>query len=91
MAEQLRPEQNGRHFPDDFCKRIFVEENIILLSIPAGPIDRHYIRIGSGNEFSSNRRQAITRSIVILYTAGLDEFLTQVKLSLWMWLQVLWN
>ena len=40
----LRPRQNGRHFPDDIFKRIFVNENarilieISLKFVPKGPI-----------------------------------------------------
>ena len=41
----LRPRQNGRHFPDDFFKRIFLIENvwipikISLKFVPKGPIN----------------------------------------------------
>ena len=41
----LRPRQNGRHFPDDIFKRIFLNENVwILINIslkfvPRGPIN----------------------------------------------------
>ena len=39
------PEQNGRHFPDDIFKRIFLNENVRILiqismkSVPKGLID----------------------------------------------------
>ena len=42
----LRPRQNGRHFPDDTFKRIFVNENvrisikISLKFVPKGPINK---------------------------------------------------
>ena len=41
----LRPRQNGRHFPDDTFKRIFLNENvriaikISLKFVPKGPIN----------------------------------------------------
>ena len=41
----LRPRQDGRHFPDDTFKRIFVNENvsipikISLKFVPKGPIN----------------------------------------------------
>ena len=41
----LRPRQNGRHFPDDTFKRIFLNENvrisikISLMVVPKGPIN----------------------------------------------------
>ena len=41
----LRPRQNGRHFPDDIFKRIFLNENvkfsinISLKFVPRGPIN----------------------------------------------------
>ena len=41
----LRPRQNGRHFPDDIFKRIFLNENvwislkISLKFVPKGPIN----------------------------------------------------
>ena len=41
----LRPRQNGRHFPDDTFKRIFLNENvrisikISLKFVPQGPIN----------------------------------------------------
>ena len=41
----LRPRQNGRHFADDTFKRIFVNENVIILIeislkfVPKGPIN----------------------------------------------------
>ena len=41
----LRPRQNGRHFPDDTFKRIFLNENIIISIkispkfVPKGPIN----------------------------------------------------
>ena len=41
----LRPRQNGRHFPDDIFKFIFLNENVWILtkislkSVPNGPID----------------------------------------------------
>ena len=40
----LRPKQNGRHFPDDIFKRIFLNENVwisinfSLKFVPKGPI-----------------------------------------------------
>ena len=45
LINTLRPRQNGRHFPDDIFKRIFLNENVrILLKIslkfvPKGPIN----------------------------------------------------
>ena len=42
----LRPRQNGRHFPDDICKWIFLNENvgisikISLKFVPKGPINK---------------------------------------------------
>ena len=39
-----RPRQDGRHFPDDIFKRIFLNENILILTkislkfVPRGPI-----------------------------------------------------
>ena len=41
----LRPRQNGRHFPDDIFKCIFLKENVIILIkislkfVPYGPIN----------------------------------------------------
>ena len=38
----LRPRQNGRHFPDDIFKRIFLNENVIevsLMFVPHDPIN----------------------------------------------------
>ena len=41
----LRPRQNGRHFADDTFKRIFLNENVIILIkislkfAPKGPIN----------------------------------------------------
>ena len=41
----LRPRQNGRHFADDICKRIFMNENIwipikiSLKFVPKGSIN----------------------------------------------------
>ena len=41
----MRPRQNGRHFPDDFFKCIFMNENVLFLIkislkfVPKAPID----------------------------------------------------
>ena len=43
----LRPRQNGRHFPDNFFKCIFVNEKFCILLqislkfVPNGPIDNN--------------------------------------------------
>ena len=45
LLNSLRPKQNGRHVADDIFKRIFLNENIIILSwislkfVPKGPIN----------------------------------------------------
>ena len=45
LVNTLRPRQNGRHFPDDIFKRIFLNENvwisikISLKFVPKGPIN----------------------------------------------------
>ena len=45
VVNTLRPRQNGRHFPDDNLKRIFLNENvwfsmtISLKFVPRGPIN----------------------------------------------------
>ena len=45
MFNSLRPRQNGRHFPDDTFKHIFLNENvrisikISLKFVPKGPIN----------------------------------------------------
>ena len=45
LFNTLRPRQNGRHFPDDTFKRIFLDENIrisikiSLKFVPKGPIN----------------------------------------------------
>ena len=42
MLNTLRPRQNGRHFPDDILKWIFLNENVwisIIISFPRGPIN----------------------------------------------------
>ena len=44
MINTLRPRQNGRHFPDDICEHIFLNEiigiaiQILLRFVPKGPI-----------------------------------------------------
>ena len=44
LINALRPRQNGRHFPDDTFKRIFLNENIRIATknsltfVPKGPI-----------------------------------------------------
>ena len=54
----LRPRQNGRHFPDDIFKCIFLNENvgisikIWLKFVPNGPINNIPTSV-------QNRRQAI--------------------------------
>ena len=46
LFNTLRPRQNGRHFPDDTFKRIFLNENvrisikISLKFVPKGPINK---------------------------------------------------
>ena len=61
----LRPRQNGRHFPDDIFKWIFLNENvwisinIPLKFVPRGPINNIHTNIGSGNGLAPTRRQAI--------------------------------
>ena len=46
IVNSLRPRQNGRHFPDDSFKRIFLNENvrisikISLKFVPRGPINK---------------------------------------------------
>ena len=52
------PGQNGRNFPDDIFKCIFVNEEFCILI----QISRKFVPkgIGSGNGLVSNRRQAIT-------------------------------
>ena len=46
LLNTLRPRQNGRHFPDDISKCIFLNENtwisikISLKFVPKGPIDK---------------------------------------------------
>ena len=43
-VNKLRPRQDGRHFPDDIFKRIFLKENVWILTkislkfVPRGPI-----------------------------------------------------
>ena len=47
----LRPRQNGRHFPDDIFKWIFLNKNvwisikISLTFVPTGPISNYFINI----------------------------------------------
>ena len=44
ILNTLRPRQDGRHFPDDIFKRIFLNENVWILTkislkfVPMGPI-----------------------------------------------------
>ena len=58
----LRPGQDGRHFPDDIFKCIFLNENdripiqISLKFVPKGPINGLYI-----HGLSPGRHQAIIR------------------------------
>ena len=46
LINTLRPRQNGRHFPDDIFKFIFLNENawisikISLKFVPKGPINK---------------------------------------------------
>ena len=46
VLNTLRPRQNGRHFPDETFKRIFLNENvrisikISLKFVPRGPINK---------------------------------------------------
>ena len=57
----LRPRQNGRHFPDDIFKCIFLNENewiSIKLSLKFVP-NWQYSITGSDNGLGSSRRQAI--------------------------------
>ena len=61
----LRPRQNGRHFPDDIFKWIFLNENvwfslkISLKFVPKVGSNHQYYSIGSDNAFAPARRQAI--------------------------------
>ena len=47
LFNTLRPRQNGKHFPDDISKSIFMTENVWILNIiwlnfvPKGPIDNN--------------------------------------------------
>ena len=60
----LRPRQNGRQFPDDTFKRIFLNENvrisikISLIFVPKGPINNNPALV-SDNDLAPVRRQAI--------------------------------
>ena len=61
LVNTLKQGQNGHHFTDDTCKRIFLNENVrISINISSncvlyGPIDS----IGSVNDLAPVRRQAI--------------------------------
>ena len=63
--DTLRLKQNGRHFPDNISKCIFLNENvpvaiiILLKFIIKGSITK-YSGFGSDNGLSPSRRQAIT-------------------------------
>ena len=60
----LRPRQNGRHFPEEILKCIFLNENIQILIkislrfVPMGPINNIQI-IGSDVGLAPVRQQAI--------------------------------
>ena len=47
MLTRLTPKQNGRHFPDDIFRCIFMNENLCILIqfslklVPKGPIDNN--------------------------------------------------
>ena len=57
MFNSLRPRQNGRHFPDNIFKCIFMNENIqttikiSLKFVPRSPIDNNPALVVSSNEF----------------------------------------
>ena len=59
----LSRRQNGRYFPDDIFKWIFLNENVLisikisLKFVPKGPIN---ISIGSDNDLAPARRQTIS-------------------------------
>ena len=61
MVNTLRPRQDGRRFPDDIFKYIFLNEilwisiKISLKFVPRGPINN----VGSDNGLAPARRQAI--------------------------------
>ena len=60
----LRQRQNGRHFPDDNFKRIFLNENVRLsikkiTDYSSLGTDWSWIIIGSDNALAPTRRQAI--------------------------------
>ena len=65
MVNTLRPRQNGRHFPDDIFKCIFLNESIwnsIEISLkfaPKSPINNIPALVGSDNGLALTRRQAI--------------------------------
>ena len=60
----LRPKPNGRHFPDNIFKSIFLNENVyISIKISLKFVPRDHINInsstGSDNGLAPTRRQAI--------------------------------
>ena len=64
ILNTLRPRQNGRQFPIDIFKWIFLNENvwisinISLKFVPKGPIN-NIPNIGSGNGLAPTRRPAV--------------------------------
>ena len=67
MFNTLRPRQNGRYFPDNISKRIFLNENCCILMkmslkfVPQGSI-KNIPCIGSDNGLAPVRRQAIIQT-----------------------------
>ena len=62
--DTLRPRQNGRHFADDICKGIYLNENFSILhknftAICSLGSNRHNGSIVSDDGLAPNRRQAI--------------------------------
>ena len=55
----LRPRQNGRHFPDDIFKCIFLDENVLILIKISLKSNWQQYSIGSDNGLAPARRQAI--------------------------------
>ena len=61
----LRPRQNGRHFPDDICKRIVMNKNCCILMkvslkfVPQLRLDYLQSNTGSDNDSAPARRKTI--------------------------------
>ena len=79
----FRPRRNGRHFPDNIFKCIFLNENVAILIKYLTEVcsQWQYSSIGSDDDLAPNRRQAIIRTSADISGTRGDELRIRLSIS----------